>query len=283
MAVKRFKATTPSLRKTRLEDRSMLSKTAGPKSLMVHKKKITARNNQGKITVYHRGGEMKRRIRLVDFKRDKFGIPAEVAGFYFDPNRSSHLALLKYADGDKRYILAPRGLSIGDKVVSDEKADVLTGNAMQIRHIPSGTPVHCIESEPGMGAKYGRSAGQFIVVQGVDPTGKYVQVKMPSGEIRLVHGRAMATIGQIGNEDHMNVKLGKAGRSRRLGRRPVVRGLVMHPAQHPHGGGEGKGVIGGPAKDRWGNKVGTRTRKNQRTNKYIIKRRVTKNRPFSKI
>ena len=282
MAVKRFKPTTQTLRGTRLEDRSHLEKKRPPRKLTSHKRKISGRNNQGKVTIRHRGGGMKRRVRHVDMKREKYGVPAVVEGFYFDPNRSAHLALLKYADGERRFIIAPRGLQVGDSVVSDEQADILIGNAMRIKNIPSGTEVHCIEAEPGRGAAYGRAAGQTIVVQGVDPTGKYMQVKMPSGEIRLVHGESMATVGQIGNEDHMNVKLGKAGRKRNLGWRPVVRGLVMHPAQHPHGGGEGKGVIGGPAKDRWGNKVGTRTRKNKRTEKMIIKRRRSKTRPHAK-
>ncbi len=282
MAIRKFKPTTSTRRKTRLEDRSYLSKKRGPKSLTIEKKQISGRNNQGKITVRHRGGGFKRRIRLVDFKREKFGIPAKVAGFFFDPNRTAHLALLQYDDGDKRYIIAPRDLEVGSKVVSGEKVDVIVGNAMQIKNIPSGTIVHCIENDPGKGAKYGRSAGQAIVVQGVDPTGKYIQIKMSSGEIRLVPGESMATIGQVGNEDKLNVKLGKAGRKRNLGWRPEVRGMAMHAVEHPHGGGEGKGVIGGPAKDIWGNRVGVRTRKNRRTENMIIKRRRTKNRQFAK-
>lgn len=282
MAVKRFKPTTSSLRKTRLEDRSHLEQDSGPKKLSVHKRKIDGRNNQGKITVRHRGGGMKRRARIVDMKRDKYDVPGEVVGFYFDPNRSAHLALIKYEDGDKRYIIAPRGLKIGHVVISGEKTDVLVGNAMRLKNIPSGTEVNSVENQPGKGAVFGRSAGQVVIVQGPDPSGKYMQLKMPSGEIRLVHGDSMATIGQIGNEDHMNVKLGKAGRKRRLGRRPEVRGMVMHRAQHPHGGGEGKGVVGGPAKDKWGNRVGTRTRNNKRTERFIVKRRRSVRRPFAK-
>ncbi len=282
MAIKRFNPTTSSLRKTRLENRSELSKKPGPKSLTKHKRKINGRNNSGKITVRHRGGGQKRRTRIVDYKRNKFGIKGLVEGLYFDPNRSAHLALIKYEDGDKRYIIAPRGLSVGMTVESGEKTDVLVGNAMYIKNIPSGTEVNCVGNTPGKSAVFGRSAGQLIVVQGADPTGKYMQIKMPSGEIRLVHGSAIATIGQIGNEDHMNVKLGKAGRKRNLGWRPEVRGMVMHRNQHPHGGGEGKGVIGGPAKDLWGNPVGTRTRKNKRTERLIIKRRRSKTRPFAK-
>lgn len=281
MGVKTFKPTTSTLRGTRLEDRSMLEKDGGPKSLTVSKKQKSGRNNQGRITIRHRGGGFKRRVRKIDFKRDKFGVEAKVLGLYFDPNRSAHLALLQYADGEKRYIIAPRGLKAGDKVVSGEKVDVLVGNAMKIKNIPSGTIVHCVENMAGKGATFGRSAGQAIVVQGVDPTGKYVQIKMPSGEIRLVPAEGMATVGQVGNEERVNVKLGKAGRSRNLGRRPVVRGMAMHAVEHPHGGGEGKGVIG-RAKDIWGNRIGTRTRNNKRTEKLIIKTRRTPQRPFAK-
>ena len=281
MGVKEFKPTTSTLRGTKLEDRSMLEKDSGPKSLTVAKKQKSGRNNQGRITVRHRGGGYKRRIRKIDFKRDKFGIEAKVLGLYFDPNRSAHLALLQYADGEKRYIIAPRGIKVGSKVISNDVTDILPGNAMRIKNIPSGTIVHCVESKVGMGATFGRSAGQAIVVQGIDPTGKYVQIKMPSGEIRLVPADAMATIGQVGNEEKINVKLGKAGRSRNLGKRPVVRGMAMHAVEHPHGGGEGRGVVG-RAKDIWGHRVGTRTRKNKRTDKLIIKRRRTKQRPFAK-
>jgi len=282
MAVKTFKATTSSLRNTRLGDRSMLEKKKGPRSLTIAKNQNSGRNSQGKVTVRHRGGGFKRRIRVVDYKREKFGVPAKVEGFYFDPNRTAFLALLQYADGEKRYIIAPRGVNIGDTLVSGEKADVLPGNAMQLKNIPSGTSVHCVESIPGRGAAFCRSAGNVITVQGIDPTGNFVQLKMPSGEIRLVSATCMATIGQVGNEDKVNVKLGKAGRRRNLGWRPTVRGMAMHAVEHPHGGGEGKGVIGGAAKDLWGNRIGTRTRDNKRTEKLIIKRRRSKNRPFAK-
>ncbi len=281
MKVRTFKATTSTLRGTKLEDRSMLEKTGGPRALSIAKKQKSGRNNQGKITIRHRGGGFKRRVRKIDFKRDKFGIEAKVLGFYFDPNRSANLALLQYADGDKRYIIAPRDINIGSVIISGEKVDVLPGNAMMIKNIPSGTIVHCVENKVGMGATFGRSAGQAIVVQGIDPTGKYVQIKMSSGEIRLVPANAMATIGQVGNEERVNVKLGKAGRKRNLGWRPVVRGMAMHAVEHPHGGGEGKGVIG-TAKDIWGNRIGTRTRKNRRTEKMIIKRRRSIQRPFAK-
>lgn len=279
MAVKRYKPTTPTRRHTVLEDRSHLAKGGGPRALSVHKKKIDGRNNSGKITVRHRGGGVKRRLRKIDFKRKKFDVPAKVSDLYFDPNRSAHLALLVYADGEKRYILAPKGLEKGATVITSEVTDVLVGNAMKIKNVPSGTYVHAVENRPGDGAVYGRSAGNTILVQGKDPSGVYMQVKMPSGEIRLIHGDCMATIGEVGNADHMHVKLGKAGRKRLLGWRPSVRGMAMHSVQHPHGGGEGKGVVGGPAKDIWGNKVGTKTRKNKRTNRFIIKRKTTRRRP----
>jgi large subunit ribosomal protein L2 len=281
MAVRTFKATTSTRRGTRLEDRSHLENDSGPRSLTLPKKQRSGRNNQGKITVRHRGGGFKRRIRKIDFKRDKFDIEAKVVGLYFDPNRTAHLALLQYVDGERRYIIAPKDVKVGDKLISGEKTDVLPGNAMKVKNIPSGTVVHCVENRVGMGATFGRSAGQEIIVQGIDPTGKYVQIKMSSGEIRLVPADAMATIGQAGNEDKLNVKLGKAGRKRNLGWRPVVRGMAMHAVEHPHGGGEGKGSIG-KAKDIWGNRIGTRTRKNKRTEQYIIKRRRSKTRPFAK-
>ena len=282
MAVRKFKPTTSTRRNTKLEDRSHLSKDSGPRKLTIAKKQKSGRNNQGKITVRHRGGGFKRRLRVIDFKRDKNEIPARVLGFYFDPNRTAHLALLQYSDGEKRYIIAPRGLKVGDKVISGEKTDVLVGNSMMIKNIPSGTIVHCVENYPGKGATYGRSAGESIVVQGPDKTGKYMQIKLPSGEIRLVYAESMATVGQVGNEDKLNVKLGKAGRKRNLGWRPEVRGMAMHAVEHPHGGGEGKGQVGGQAKDIWGNRIGTRTRNNKRTEKLIVKRRRTKNRPFAK-
>ena len=281
MAIKSFNPTTPSSRGTRLVNRSHLEKSGGPKALTIHKKKTSGRNNTGRITVRHRGGGEKRRIRIIDFKRDKYNMPAKVEGIFFDPNRSANLALLCFADGEKRYIIAPKGIKKGDSVVSGEKTDVLLGNAMQVKNIPSGTVVHCVEIEPGRGAKLGRSAGQAIVVLGADTTGKFVQLRMTSGEIRMVFADAMATIGQAGNEDKMNEKIGKAGRSRHLGIRPTVRGMAMHAVQHPHGGGEGKGVIG-RAKDLWGHRIGTRTRKNKRTDKMIVKRRRTKTRPYAK-
>ena len=282
MAIKTYKPKTSTLRATKLEDRSHLVKDSGPRKLTIAKNQKSGRNNQGKITVRHRGGGFKRRIRKIDFKRDKFDISAKVLGFYFDPNRSAHLALLQYEDGEKRYIIAPKRLKVGDTVISGEKVDILPGNAMYIKNIPSGTLVHCVENEVDRGAKFARSAGQAVTVQGLDPSGKYVQIKMPSTEIRLVPANAIATIGQVGNEERVNINLGKAGRRRNLGWRPTVRGMAMHAVQHPHGGGEGKGQVGGQAKDIWGNRIGTKTRKNKRTNKYIVKRRKVKRQPDSK-
>ena len=274
MGVKEFKPTTSTLRGTKLEDRSMLEKDSGPKSLTVAKKQKSGRNNQGRITVRHRGGGYKRRVRKIDFKRDKFGIEAKVLGLYFDPNRSAHLALLQYADGEKRYIIAPRGIMVGSKVISNDVTDILPGNAMRIKNIPSGTIVHCVESKVGMGATFGRSAGQAIVVQGIDPTGKYVQIKMPSGEIRKILSTCKATIGSVGNSDHALERSGKAGRSRWLGRRPRVRGVAMNPVDHPMGGGEGRASGGHPRSRKGLLAKGYRTRrpKNQ-SNQYIIERR----------
>ena len=278
MAIKNYKPKTSTLRATKLLRSSDLSKEKAPRLLTVAKKKKSGRNDQGKVTVRHRGGGFKRRVRIVDYKRNKFGVKATVTAIHYDPNRTANLALLTYVDGDKRLINALKGLKVGDVVVSDEQTDVLLGNAMKIKNIPSGTLVSSVEIVPGNGAAIARSAGNSVLVQGFDPSGKYVQVKMPSGEIRLINGECMATIGQIGNEEWVNVKMGKAGRRRNLGWRPTVRGMAMHAVQHPHGGGEGKGVIG-KAKDIWGHRVGTKTRKNKRTQKYIISRRKVRTRP----
>jgi large subunit ribosomal protein L2 len=286
MSVKDYKPTTSTKRHTHLEDRSHLSKKKPEKSLTYGKRKKAGRNSSGRITVRRRGGGVKRKIRKIDHKKDKYDVPGEVEALEFDPNISANIALIKYADGERRYIIAPRGLEVGQKIISSEKCEPQVGNTMMLKHIPTGTPVHDVELTLGKGGQLGRAAGSAIHVQGMDTSGKHVQLKMPSGEIRLVNAKCYATIGQVGNEEHMNVKLGKAGRKRRLGRRPSVRGTAMHPAQHPHGGGEGKsqdGVGYGGKKDIYGNRVGTRTRKNKKTNKYIVKRRKTKRRPNSKI
>lgn len=286
MAIKDHKPTTSTRRHTYLEDRSHLSDKKPQKSLTVGKRKKAGRNTSGRITVRHRGGGVKRKLRDIDHKKDKFDVPGVVERLEFDPNISSNIALVKYADGERRYVLAPRGMEVGQEVISGEKVEVEVGNTMKIKNIPSGTAVYDVELKPGKGGQLGRSAGTALYVQGLDSSGNYVKVKMPSTEIRLVPAECLATIGQVGNEDHMNVKLGKAGRLRRLGRRPAVRGMAMHAEQHPHGGGEGKGQVGGGhsgTKDIWGNRISKKTRKNKDTDKYIIKRRKVKRRPDAKI
>jgi large subunit ribosomal protein L2 len=241
--------------------------------LTIRLKKHSGRNMYGRITVRHRGGGENRRIRLVDFKRDKLNVPAKVAAIEYDPNRTARLALLHYADGEKRYIVAPLGLKVGDMIVAGENADIRPGNAMPIANIPVGTLIHNIELQEGKGGQLARSAG--TAAQLLAKEGQYAQVRLPSGEIRLVRRTCFATIGQVGNLDHSNVKLGKAGRKRHMGIRPAVRGSAMNPNDHPHGGGEGRQPIGMPGpKSPWGKPTrGYRTRRNKRTDKYIVRRR----------
>jgi large subunit ribosomal protein L2 len=282
MAIKGYNPTTPSKRHTHLEDRSHLSDGKPVRSLSTGKRKQAGRNNKGRITVRHQGGGVKRKLREIDHRKDKYDVPGVVERLEYDPNRSANIALIKYADGERRYVLASRKMEVGAEVISGEDVPLKPGNSTMLKNIPSGTPVFDVELTKGKGGQLGRSAGAAIHVQGEDPTGTYMQLKMPSGEIRLVHGGCYATIGQVGNEEHMNVKLGKAGRKRKMGIRPSVRGMAMSAGQHPHGGGEGKGVVG-RAKDLWGTRIGTRTRKNKKTSKFIIKRRKTRRRPFSKI
>lgn len=255
-------------------DRSGLSKSIqAPKKLIVKGRKVTGRNNQGRITVRHRGGAVKRMYRVIDFMRDNFDVKGQVVSLEYDPNRTSTIALVAFSNGDKRYILAPAGLEVGMTVVSSKKEILFeNGNTTLIKNIPSGMYVNCVEMRPGEGGKLGRSAGNTLQVQGM--AGKYMQVKMPSGETRLIHGDCLATIGKISNEDHMHEVLGSAGISRRMGRRPGVRGVAMHAQQHPHGGGEGKTGTGGPAKDIYGHRIGKRTRQSRRTNKFILSRRT---------
>ncbi len=231
------------------------------------------RNNTGKITVRHRGGGHKRRYRIIDFKRDKFDSTARVVAIEYDPNRSARIALLEYADGEKRYIIAPLGLRVGDVVGSGAQSSLRVGDAMPIRDIPVGTQIHNIELLPGKGGQLARAAG--VSAQLIAKEGAYAQVSLPSGEVRLIHERCMATIGQVGNTDHGNVKLGKAGRRRWMGWRPTVRGIAMDPSSHPHGGGEGRSPIGMPGpKTPWGKPaLGKRTRTNQRTDRFIVRRR----------
>jgi large subunit ribosomal protein L2 len=249
-----------------------ITKDKPEKSLVVEKKSKAGRNSQGRITVRHRGGGHKRKYRIVDFKRDKFGIPARVVAIEYDPNRSARIALLNYADGEKRYIIAPLGLKVGDTVMSGPDAEVRVGNALPLARIPTGTLIHNIELEPGKGGQLVRSAGTAAQLMAKDS--HWAQVRLPSGEIRLIHVKCMATIGQVGNVDHENISLGKAGRSRWLGRRPAVRGSAMTPRDHPHGGGEGKAPIGGKPQTPWGKPaMGWKTRRNKRTSRFILKRR----------
>jgi large subunit ribosomal protein L2 len=255
-----------------------VTQTTPEKSLLKPLKKSAGRNFRGKITVRRRGGGHKRRYRVIDFKRDKFGVPARVASIEYDPNRSARIALLVYADGEKRYIIAPMGLMVGDVVSSGPEAEIRAGNAMPIHRIPLGTLVHNIELQPGRGGQLVRSAGTSAQLMAKE--GPYAQVRLPSGEVRMIYQNCLATIGQVGNVDHSNISLGKAGRNRWLGRRPSVRGSAMDPASHPHGGGEGKAPIGmaGP-KTPWGKPtLGYRTRRSKLTDKYIVRRRAKKRR-----
>ena len=274
MGMKHFRPTTPSLRNMTVSTFDEITKSTPEKSLLATKKKNSGRNSYGRITVRHQGGGNRQKYRLVDFKRKKDNMTATVLGIEYDPNRSANIALIEYEDGTKSYILAPVGLKDGDKVVSGDKADIKPGNCMKIENIPVGTMIHNIELNPGQGGKLVRAAGQEAQLMAKE--GKYAHVRLPSGEMRLVRAKCRATIGTIGNTDHGNVKLGKAGRTRHMGVRPTVRGSVMNPVDHPHGGGEGRAPVGhsGPLTP-WGKPaLGYKTRKkNNRTDKYIVKRR----------
>jgi large subunit ribosomal protein L2 len=249
-----------------------ITKTRPEKSLTVRLKKHAGRNNQGKITTRHRGGGAKRAYRLIDFKRNKLDVPAKVAAIEYDPNRSARIALLHYVDGEKRYILAPLGLKVGDRVVAGADADIRPGNALPLKNIPTGTTVHNVELERGRGGQMVRSAGAGAQLMAKE--GKYALLRLPSGEQRNVNILCMATIGQVGNVDHENVRIGKAGRSRHMGRRPTVRGSAMNPVDHPHGGGEGRAPIGGQPKTPWGKPaLGYKTRRNKRSDRFIVRRR----------
>jgi len=276
MAVKKYKPTSPGMRGRTGYTFEEITKKKPERSLVVKRHSRAGRNAYGRITVRHRGGGHKRKLRIVDFKRDKRGIPARVAAIEYDPNRTARLALLNYADGEKRYIIAPVGLTVGDTILAGPDIDVRPGNSMPISHIPTGTMIHNIELQPGRGAQMVRSAG--TAAQLLAKEGSYAHVRLPSGEIRLVHRNCYATIGQVGNLDHGSIKLGKAGRKRHKGFRPTVRGSAMNPNDHPHGGGEGRSPIGMPSpKSPWGQKtLGKRTRKNKQTDKYIIRRRGKK-------
>ncbi|UYN91580.1 MAG: 50S ribosomal protein L2 [Anaerolineales bacterium] len=274
MAVKTYKPTTPGRRGASGYTFDEITKSKPERSLLAKKTKSGGRNVRGKITVRHRGGGHRQRLRIVDFRRDKHDIPAKVAGIEYDPNRTAYLALLHYADGEKRYILAPLGLKVGDSVVTGPNADIRVGNALPLANIPTGTIVHNIEIKEGKGGQMVRSAGSGAQIAAKE--GEYAQIRMPSGEVRLVGQNCYATIGQLGNVDHGNVKLGKAGRKRHRGIRPTVRGSAMTPRDHPHGGGEGRQPIGmaGP-KSPWGKPtLGKKTRRNKRTDKFILRGRA---------
>jgi large subunit ribosomal protein L2 len=271
MPIRKYKPTSPGRRQMSVSTFEEITKKEPEKSLIEPLKKHAGRNNIGRITVRHRGGGNKRFYRIIDFKRNKHGVPAKVAAIEYDPNRSARIALLFYADGEKRYILAPLGLKVGDTVISGPDAPIRTGNALPLRNIPVGTQIHNIELRIGAGGQLVRSAG--AAAQLMAKAGNYAQIRMPSGEVRLVHLDCMATLGQVGNVDHENIVIGKAGRNRHMGRRPVVRGSVMNPRDHPHGGGEGKAPIGGQPKTKWGKPAFRRTRHNKRTDKMIVRRR----------
>lgn len=278
MAVKKYKPTSPGRRDMTSYTFDEITTSTPEKSLVRPNRKRGGRNNYGRITVRHRGGGSKRKIRLVDFKRDKRSIPARVASIEYDPNRTARLALLHYADGEKRYIIAPLGVRVGDELEAGPEADIRPGNALPIANIPTGTMIHNIELKEGKGGQLVRSAGNAAQLMAKE--GDYAQVRLPSGEVRLVRQVCYATIGQIGNVDHGNIRLGKAGRKRNKGIRPTVRGSAMSPKDHPHGGGEGRSPIGMPSpKSPWGQKtLGYRTRRNKQTDKYIVRRRRKKRR-----
>lgn len=277
MAIKKFKPTSPAMRHVTVLVSDEITKHEPEKSLLAPLKKNAGRNSQGKITIRHRGGGSRRKYRLIDFKRNKDGIPAKVAGIEYDPNRSANIALLVYADGEKRYILSPLGLKVGDVVESGEKSDIKVGNALKLKDIPVGTVVHNIELKAGKGGQMVRSAG--VGAQLMAKEGKYALLRLPSGEMRNVHSECRATVGQVGNIEYFNVTIGKAGRKRHMGIRPTVRGSVMNPCDHPHGGGEGRAPIGrsGPVTP-WGKPaLGYKTRKkNKASDKLIVSRRKKK-------
>jgi large subunit ribosomal protein L2 len=275
MPVKKYRPTSPGRRFITTMDFSELSKVAPQKSLVEVGKKHSGRNNNGHITVRHKGGGTRALYRIIDFKRSKDGVPAKVATIEYDPNRSCRIALVHYRDGEKRYVLAPLGLKVGDAIESGPGADIKVGNALPIKNIPVGTVIHYIELRPGQGGKLGRSAG--VSAQLMAKENEYSQVRMPSGEVRKIHIECRATIGQIGNVEHENQIIGKAGRSRHMGKRPSVRGIAMNPVDHPHGGGEARSTSGRPPTTPWGQMtMGKKTRRNKRTAKMIVRKRGSK-------
>ena len=277
MGIKQYKPTTPSRRGMSVSTFEEITKNKPERSLTTSLKKHAGRNSYGRITVRHQGGGVRRKYRIIDFKRKKIDVPATVVAIEYDPNRSANIALIQYEDNEKAYILAPEGLKVNDKVMSGVNADIKPGNCLPISAIPVGTVIHCIELKPGKGAQMVRSAGNGAQLMAKE--GKYAHVRLPSSEMRLVSVECKATIGQVGNSEHENIKLGKAGRSRWLGRRPEVRGSVMNPNDHPHGGGEGKSPVGRPGPvTPWGKPaLGYKTRNNKKaSSKFITKRRNSK-------
>ncbi len=275
MPVKTFNPTSPAVRHMTVADYSEISKKKPEKSLLAKRKKTGGRNVYGRITVRHIGGGNKRKIRVIDWKRNKDDIPAKVVALEYDPNRTAHLALLMYADGERRYILAPAGLKVGDRVISGVDVDIVEGNAMPLSSIPVGTEIHNIELKVEKGAQIVRTAGAVAQLMAKDD--KYCQVRLPSGEVRYIASNCRATIGSVGNQEHENIKIGKAGRKRHMGIRPSVRGVVMNPCDHPHGGGEGKSPVGMPSPlTPWGKPtLGMKTRnKKKHSDKYIVRRRT---------
>lgn len=275
MAIRKYKPTSSGRREMSVSRFEEITKSTPEKSLTTDLKKSGGRNNSGRTTVRFRGGGTKRRYRLIDFKRDKDGIPGRVAAIEYDPNRTANIALIHYVDGEKRYILHPNGLKVGDFIESGEDADIVVGNALPLRLIPVGTTVHNVEMKPGKGAQLARTAGAEAQITGKE--GKYVQMRLPSGEYRLIPQECRATIGQVGNLEHELIRVGKAGKSRYQGKRPHVRGSAMNPVDHPHGGGEGRAPVGRPSPmTPWGKPSrGVKTRKRSKsTNKFIIRRRT---------
>ena len=275
MGIRKHKPTTPTMRYQTVSTFEEVTKTRPEKRLTAPMKSKGGRNCYGRVTMRFRGGGHKRLYRIIDFKRDKFGIPATVASVEYDPNRSARIALLNYVDGEKRYILAPAGLNVGDKVVSGPDAEIRVGNTLPLKNIPLGTDVHNVELVPGKGGQLARGAGTLVQIAAKE--GKYAHLKLPSGEVRLARQECLATIGQVGNVDHENITIGKAGRSRWLGRRPHVRGVAMNPIDHPMGGGEGKSSGGRHPCSPWGVPTkGYKTRKRKLSDKYIVRRRKKK-------
>jgi large subunit ribosomal protein L2 len=273
MAIRKLKPNTPGTRFMSYSSFEEITKSVPEKSLTAAIRKSGGRNNQGRVTARHIGGGHKRKYRVIDFKRDKFGVPAKVFSIEYDPNRTSRIALLHYADGEKRYIIAPEGLKVGETVMSGSGIEIKVGNALKLKDLPLGSFIHNVELKPGKGGQLGRSAGSSL--QLIAKEGKYVQVRLSSGEVRMIHNECMATYGVVGNSDHENISLGKAGRGRWLGKRSYVRGVAMNPVDHPMGGGEGKTSGGGHPVSPWGTPAKgykTRKKKNQ-SNKFIIKRR----------